>query len=80
MVLDIHWNSHELEVGFSKHYRWKECHGCFKSLQIGVKMIYTLRIISTEQTLFGMCPFLTTVMICLKSILVKTWEERRRKK
>lgn len=56
-VLDIHWNSHELEVGFSKHYRWRECHGCFKSLQICVKTTYTLRIISTEQTPFEMCPF-----------------------
>lgn len=27
-----------------------------------------------------MCPFLTTIMSCLKSILVETWEERGKKK
>lgn len=78
--MDVGWNSHGLVVGFQKPYIGRECHGCFKSLQIGVKTTNILRIISTEQTPFEMCPFLTTITSCLKSILVETWEERRREK
>lgn len=78
--MDVRWNSHGLEVDFQKPSMQRECHGCFKSLQIRVKTTYVLHIISTEQTPFEMCPFLTTIMSCLKSILVETWEERRGKK
>lgn len=73
-------NSHVLELCFQKPYIRRKCHGCFKSLQIRVKTTYILHIIFTEQTPFEMCPFLTTIMSCLKSILVETWEERGKKK
>jgi len=76
---DAHWNSHVLELGFQKPYMRRKCHGCFKSLQIHVKTTCLLHIIFTEQTPFEMCLFLTTIMSCLKSILVETWEEREKK-
>ena len=74
------WNSHVLYLGFQKPYMRRKCHGCFKSLQIHVKTTCLLHIIFTEQTPFEMCLFLTTIMSCLKSILVETWEEREKKK
>lgn len=76
---DARWNNRVLELGFQKPYMQMKCHGCFKSLQIHVKTTCLLHIIFTEQTPFEMCLFLTTVMSCLKSILVETWEEREKK-